>query len=39
VPRLDRMSTYSFLQLVAETTRAFVFLGVKGFRIHEIGLR
>jgi hypothetical protein len=32
------MGTYSFLQLVAETERAFVFLSAKGFRVHEIGL-
>ena len=32
------MGTYSFLQLAAETERAFEFLGVKGFRVHEIEL-
>jgi|GEM_PF-6382207 len=32
------MGRYSFLQLVAETDRAFVFLGAEGFRVGEIGL-
>jgi len=32
------MGTNSFLQLVTETERAFVFLGAKGFRVREIGL-
>ena len=32
------MGTCSFLQLAAETERAFEFLVVKGFRVHEIEL-